>query len=696
MTADPQPPARGIWPKAAPLLVLAGLLAYCNSFTKAFVFDDIPWIPNNPDIGSFSRYMNWGRPVVRLSVQLNYQLGGLNPAGYHALNLAVHVLAGLTLYGLVRRVLLLPRFAGRYDDAAPHLAFAVALLWLVHPLQTQSVTYIIQRCESMMGLFYLFALYAWLRGATGGGRWWYAAAVGGFALSCGCKEVSATLPPVLVAFDRVFLAPSWRALVRARWAAYLGVLAVWAATFAPLFHVAAGGGGTAGGIGFGLTTATPWTYLLTQSEVILYYLRLSVWPTGQALDYLDWPIARSLRDVWPAFAAVSAAAAASVALLYYRPAAGFVAFWFFALLAPTSSVMPIIDPVYEHRMYLSLAAVVIGLVFAGHALLAATRLSAPRRAAVGLTAVGAAACVLTALTFARNEDYRTQLRLTRENVAVRPNNARLWNTLVAMYLNAGAVDDADGALRRAEELPNTTGDTTRQRAPLFAMKGQLEESEVAYRAALNTMPFHSHGSAIMYRGLAWVQLARGEAGGGRRDDAGVGRTTTAGGGQPADARGGGVGGRSRSGRPCGSGRGRPARPGGGAGRVGRGAGVRVRGEVAVHAVLQGAGDVAGGGGVSGGRRPRSDDARHVGNGLRLERAVRGRRGRRPPRHRRRRSGRRRGLGRGPTRAPQGVRSREAVQERVNQPHQRNGLGRSPRPLRWWGDSTACRSAAGVR
>ena len=157
MSAEaPAPPAavRGTWPKAVPLLVLAGLLAYCNSFNKALIFDDVAWIVGHPDIGDFARYMSeWSRPVVRLSIQLNYKLGGLNPAGYHALNLGVHVLAALTLFGLVRRVVRLPRFAGRYDDHADYLAFAVALLWLVHPLQTQSVTYIIQRCVSMMGLF---------------------------------------------------------------------------------------------------------------------------------------------------------------------------------------------------------------------------------------------------------------------------------------------------------------------------------------------------------------------------------------------------------------------------------------------------------------------------------------------------------------------------------------------------------------
>lgn len=506
------PPAPGTWPKAVPLLALAALLAYCNSFTKAFVFDDVHFITANPDIGDARRYLAdglAGRPVIKLSVLLNHRLGGFAPPGYHALNFFVHLAAGLTLYGLVRRVLLQPRFAGRYDGAAPRLAFAVALLWLVHPLQTQAVTYIVQRCESMMGLFYLYALYAWLRGATGGPRAWYAAAVASFALCCGCKEVAVTLPPVLLAFDRVFLARSWRELLRDRWPAYLGVLAVWAAALAPTFRSALGGA-TAVGIGFELRSATPWTYLLTESEVILHYLRLAVWPVGQALDYLDWPIAKSLREVWPAFLAVSALLAASLALLYLRPAAGFVGFWFFAILVPTSSVMPIVDPVFEHRMYLPLAAVLVGLVFAGHALLARLGRPGGRRGSAGLALAGIAAAALVPLTFARNETYRTHTVCLEHQAAARPNNPRPWASLSAQYLAAGDLAKSKEALDRAETLPGGPERVYRQRAAWLLQSGRLEEAMSAYRAYLRAADYQAHSTPRQYHALAWAEVATGQ------------------------------------------------------------------------------------------------------------------------------------------------------------------------------------------
>ena len=161
----------------SPLLVMvAGLLAYHNSFTSPFIYDDELSILTNPTIrhlwpiwqvlspphrGGFTVE---GRPIINLSLAINYALGGYDVWGYHALNLTIHVLAGLTLYGVVRRTLHRPRLRERFGATANGLALATAVLWTVHPLQTASVTYIIQRAESLMGLFYLLTLYGFIRG----------------------------------------------------------------------------------------------------------------------------------------------------------------------------------------------------------------------------------------------------------------------------------------------------------------------------------------------------------------------------------------------------------------------------------------------------------------------------------------------------------------------------------------------------
>ncbi|HXA14671.1 MAG TPA: hypothetical protein VNW23_06045, partial [Opitutaceae bacterium] len=157
-------------------IVLAAFAAYHNSFSGPFVFDDLGSIPDNPTIRHFRPV--WpvlspstpgvgvsGRPLLNLSFALNYAISGLNVWSYHALNLAVHILGGLVLFGVVRRTLL--RLGGKFEAGALPLALLAALIWTVHPVQTASVTYISQRAESLMGLCYLLTLYCFIRGVDG-------------------------------------------------------------------------------------------------------------------------------------------------------------------------------------------------------------------------------------------------------------------------------------------------------------------------------------------------------------------------------------------------------------------------------------------------------------------------------------------------------------------------------------------------
>ena len=204
-------------PKFIPLLVVvAGLAAYHNSFTGAFVFDDLPSITENitirhlwPLTGPLTPPHGGGltvegRPLINLSLALNYAVGGLNVWGYHAFNLAVHILAALVLYGIVRRTLLTERLRGRFGNAAAGLALAVALIWVVHPLQTEAVTYIVQRAESLMGLCYLLTLYCFMRGAVPGAtKLWQVGAVAACAMGMASKEVMISAPIIALLYDRV-------------------------------------------------------------------------------------------------------------------------------------------------------------------------------------------------------------------------------------------------------------------------------------------------------------------------------------------------------------------------------------------------------------------------------------------------------------------------------------------------------------
>jgi tetratricopeptide (TPR) repeat protein len=270
----------------------------------------------------------------------------------------------------------------------------------------------------------------------------------------GAKEVMVTAPIVALLYDRAFLSGSFRDTFRRRGALYLGLAATWAVLGVMMLL----GKGHAGA-GFGVSTVTPWRYALTQPGVILYYLRLSFWPQPLCLDYA-WPFA-TLPQAAPAAIALAALLVATAWAVVRRPALGFLGAWFFLILAPTSSVMPLDDACFEHRMYLSLAAVVAGAVIAGYALIRRlTRQSALAAVVLALAAAVALGCV----TFRRNADYRTALSIWEDTVRKRENNPRAQNSLGAMYFAERRFDEAMRCYNRAIELKPEYADAHYNRA----------------------------------------------------------------------------------------------------------------------------------------------------------------------------------------------------------------------------------------
>ena len=325
-------------------------------------------IQDNPTLRHFPAWENFvpphanpisRRPVVNLTLAINYAIGGLDVRGFHAGNLLIHLLTALVLFGIVRRTLLAPSLREQFGGAASGLALAVALIWAVHPLLTESVTYLTQRTELLMGLFFLLTLYGAIRGASSGHPWrWYAAAIAACALGMGAKEVMATAPIVVLLYDRCFLSGSFREAFRRRCAFYLGLAATWAILGALLIAYPVGrgdrrrvrpGGGRAVGIrahAAGRHSELPAAELL--AEFAVPGLRLADRDERRA----DHPARRpSSRRCWPRPCGRCAGARRS----------GFSARGSFLILAPSSSFVPIVTEVAaERRMYLPLAAVVTG------------------------------------------------------------------------------------------------------------------------------------------------------------------------------------------------------------------------------------------------------------------------------------------------------------------------------------------------
>jgi len=465
---------------AALTILVAAAAAYSNSFRGPFIFDDVAAIERNDSIRSLfsaeilippGRITVARRPLANLSFAINYSIGGLAVPSYHIGNLLIHLLAALTLFGIVRRTLLLPPLRDRFGAASTGLAAAVALIWVVHPLQTESVTYIVQRAESLMGLCYLLTLYAVIRSASSERpHRWHAAAVAACALGMGAKEVMATAPIVVLLYDRAFLSGSFREAFRRRKRLYLGLAATWA-VLAAIMLLYEGPGAA----GFGISAITPWRYALTQPGVLLHYLRLSFWPHPLCLDYA-WPFATTFWQIVPQTLALAALLAATAWALVRQPALGFLGAWFLLILAPTSSVMPIDDACFEHRMYLSLAAPVAVAVVAAYRvaerLLGRTEISqqARKRRAFGTVALLAlcAAAGLGVMTFQRNAQYRSRFSIWEDVTRNRPKNPRGWSNLGLAYADAGRFDEAfreyDEALKLNPDCAKASRDPANARA----------------------------------------------------------------------------------------------------------------------------------------------------------------------------------------------------------------------------------------
>jgi len=396
------------------LILAVGVVAYSNSLSGPFVLDDVPAIAENASIRDLSLPSVLapvrglpvsGRPLVNLSLAINYAVGDLDVRGYHVWNIAVHLLCALLLFGIVRQTLESPALRDRWGARSRDLAFASALLWMLHPLNTEAVDYLIQRTESMMAFFFLLTLYAagragWGRSRRAGWEW---TAVAGCALGMLCKESMVTAPVIVVLYDRVFIFDSWSEAFRRRRRLYAGLAASWVVLAA--INWSAPRGNTAG---FS-PDVTPVTYLLNQASLIVNYLRLSVWPRSLVVSY-GVPLPIAVHDIIPQFGVVGLLMILTIVALVFRPALGFLGAWFFITLAPTSSVIPIATEVgAERRMYLPLAAVVVFFVVCASAVLDRLKARPPVRVAI----LTACACLLLAGTMIRNNEYSSALTLAQ-------------------------------------------------------------------------------------------------------------------------------------------------------------------------------------------------------------------------------------------------------------------------------------------
>jgi tetratricopeptide (TPR) repeat protein len=520
---EPGAPAAGLAPATGPAptrrgaalaaIALLGIAAYANALGGAFVFDDLRLVRDNAVLRELGRVVSLEglrlfphRWFAFVTFALDFRLGGPSPWGFHAVNVAIHLGSAALVYALVVLAFRTPRVAG--SALAPHaraIGFVAAALFVTHPLQTQAVTYVVQRMTSLATLLYLGAVVVWLRWRLDGpargpaGALRYGAVLLLALLAMETKEIAFTLPFAIVLAELAFFETTRADLLR-----LLPVLAT--AAVVPLTWLLTAGAPlsetlrSAAAITHVQTDLGRLEYLATQLPVQVTYLFLLLLPIGQNLDH-DYPIHRSFLDpeVLSA-AAVVVPLAVLAAWLWARtrrgagrpldPAARLAAFgiaWWFLAHLVESSVIPIVDVVNEHRVYLPTAGL-FPAVAVGIAALARRRWEPALAARRTVLAGAVLAVLLGAATFARNRVWASDVSLWTDAARKSPEKSRPWLDLGTALREAGRPEAAIASLRRGLELEPGSVYGRAQLGAVLLSTGRGAEAEPELRAALALAP----------------------------------------------------------------------------------------------------------------------------------------------------------------------------------------------------------------
>ncbi len=443
------------------LLALFVATVHANGIWGAFVFDDPGSIVRNESIRDLSNpfAILFGatfttvvdRPMLNLSLAINYALGGIDPFGYHIFNILVHSINAILVARLVRVLFSASSAPAWVQQRSELWSVLVAALWGSHPLVTAAVCYVVQRAESMMAMFLLAALLLLEKSSQSPHAvMWRVGSVACFLLSLATKEVAVMFPVIAMVFDRSFIAQDWSTLVKRRWRYYVTTFGL-SLMFAIRTLLFSGGRDGTAGLDAPVPVAA---YLTSQCVFITDYLRLALIPIGQAFDWGVLTITDPIR--WGPRLAILAILAGLTCWGTVRGQRwAFGGWWLFGLLAPTALIPVATQVAAEHRMYLPLLAVVVGVIL----LLRGTvgRRSERWAIAVVCLAIGICAC----LTIRRNSLYASPLALWADSAANRPENPRSYNNAMMILRDKGRYEEAIGWVNRALEIPSVRASRTR-------------------------------------------------------------------------------------------------------------------------------------------------------------------------------------------------------------------------------------------
>jgi len=519
------------------VFVVLTALTYSNTLNAPFYFDDIPNIVKNRNIHLTSLGLEEiadvvsglkgfsKRPVAHISFALNYYFHKDNVTGYHVVNIAIHILTAIFLYLFTKNTLELDihqsfkspnpqipqslNFSDVFKASAaiPNsqsikpalIAFFAALLWLVHPIQTQSVTYIVQRMNSMSAMFYILSFLLYLKGRTIRTTWktWLCLAGCGVAgiMAFGCKEIAVTLPVFILLYEWYFL-QDLRTTWLKRFVPYLAAILILLVVVAfayygsnPLMAILSG---------YDKWDFTLTERFLTEFRVVIHYISLLVFPHPSRLNLnYDFTLSRSIIEPLTTLLSVAGIVGLLGLAIYSarrQRLASFCILWFLGNLIMESSIIPL-DIAFEHRLYLPsmLFCVVVAFVV--------FKCFHKDRVVIGVLSI--VVVLLCIWTYQRNSVWADPMAFSRDSVAKTPENPRSQNRLGLSLAKEGKFEQAVSHYEEALRInPDFTPGHNNLALALVEL-GRFEEAISHYQTALQNRPRYPR--ALYGLGVAYLR-----------------------------------------------------------------------------------------------------------------------------------------------------------------------------------------------
>lgn len=534
-------------------LVVIALFAYSNTFQVPFLLDDEGSIQLNSAVHGLGNFFNGGysllpnRVIGYLSFAINYHFGELNVTGYHIVNLGIHIICAFLVYCLVRVTFRTPNLNKSFREQQSNMfAFIIALLFVSHPIQTQAVTYIVQRLTSLTTLFYLAALVCyiqWRLTKRGTDPFlkiftspWYVLSFVVTLLAMKTKEIAFTLPIIILLYEYSFFGRPGRKQLAQMTPFFLTMAIIPYTIYSTITPLIQSGGTLLSDVNspeLTIARITRWEYLYTQFSVILSYLRLLLLPVNQNLDY-DYPINHALFAPRTLFSLLALLAILTLgAYLFVKSKhqteqttddivsrssalksqslcllAAFGIFWFFITLSVESSIISLRDVIFEHRLYLPSFGFFLTAVSCGA--LCVIWLKQYFKDIQNITIVLMAGIILTlsGATHARNNVWQNWISIWSDTVSRSPGKPRAHNVLGIGYYYSLKFDEALREYQEAVRLKPDYIEAYYNMGLALKEKKQYAESLNMFLKVLSISAFNADQYAKAYNeiGINYAEM----------------------------------------------------------------------------------------------------------------------------------------------------------------------------------------------